>query len=116
MNGNPDEGGVLAWILGTISVVGALYATGRRIFNTVTRSELTEIIEAQDEKFLQALNRQREVFERGQKEDRDQVFRLHGENREAASNTYERLSEVEQGVARIEGQLAQRFQQRPDRR
>lgn len=113
MNGNPDGGGVLAWILGIISVVGALYATGRRIFNTVTRTELKEIIESQDEKFLEALNRQREDFERAQREDREEVFRLHGENRETASNTYDRLSEVEQGVARIEGQLSERFQPRP---
>lgn len=116
MNGNPDAGGVLAWIMGTITVGGALYGIGRRIFNTVTRSELKEIIESQDEKFLEALNRQREDFERAQKEGREEVFRLHGENRAAASNTFDRLSEVEQGVARIEGQLSQRFQQRPDRR
>jgi hypothetical protein len=55
MNESPDAGGVLAWILGIISVGGALYATGRRIFNTVTRSELKEIIESQDRKFLEAL-------------------------------------------------------------
>lgn len=113
MNGNPDGGGVLAWILGIITVCGALYATGRRIFSTVTRSELQAIIEAQDRKFLEALTLQRAAFERAQKEGRDEVFRLHGENREAASNTYERLSEVEQGVARIEGQLSQRSQPRP---
>jgi hypothetical protein len=116
MNGSPDGGGVLAWILGIISVTGALYATGRRIFNTVTRSELKEIIESQDEKFLEALDRHREDFERAQREGRDEVLRLHGENRDTASDTFDRLSEVEQGVARIEGQLSQHFPQRQDRR
>lgn len=111
MNGSPDGGGVLAWILGIISVVGALYATGRRIFNTVTRRELTEIIEAQDEKFLEALNRQREDFQRAAEASERERLRLHGENRETAKETFNRLSGVERGLSRIEGQLSKSLPQ-----
>lgn len=116
MNGNPDAGGVLAWIAGIISVIGALYATGRRIFSTVTRSELSAIIEAQDKKFLDALEVQRQAFDRAIDREEETRQSQHAENRDAAKETFERLSAVEKGVSRIEGQLSQRFQQRPDRR
>lgn len=106
MNGNPDGGGVLAWILGSISVVGALYATGRRIFNTVTRAELKELMESQDQKFLEALNRQREDFQRAAEASERERLRLHGENRDTAKETFIRLSGVEKGLSRIEGQLS----------
>lgn len=115
MSGQPDGSTWLAWIMGTISVGGALYVTGKRIFSTVTRSELTEIIKAQDEKFLAALNRQRDDFQHAAEASERERLRLHGENRDTAKETFNRLSGVERGLSRIEGQLSNCLPQ-PDAR
>jgi hypothetical protein len=88
---------------------------GRRIFSTVTRSELQEIIRAQDAKFLEALERQREDFQHAMEANERERLRLHGENRDTAKETFARLLGVEKGLSRIEGQLSKSLPQ-SDRR
>lgn len=121
-----NSGGILAWLLGGLAVGGALYRVGQRVFSTVTRKELEKIVEAQDEKFLDALQQQRTDLtaaldnfrqERRQasEEQRTETLRLHMENRDTSSQIFTRVSDVEKGLSRIEGSLSGRFQ-RPDQR
>lgn len=104
-----DSGSLLAWLVGGTTIATALIALARRIFNTVTRSELTRIMKGQDDKFLEALEVQREAFERALEREEEQRKDQHRENQGTARQTFDRLVAVEKGVSRIEGQLQERF-------
>lgn len=95
----------LVWVVPISVALGVLWAVIKSYFELVSRSELKELIAEQDKKFLAALEQQRKDFEQGQKNQRDEQVRLHGENVATARETFSRVSELEKGVARIEGRI-----------
>lgn len=71
--------------------MGALWAGARRLFVSVTREELAQILKEQED----ARERRR--------------MELHQQNLQNFSNLFDRLGKVEQSQARTEGMLSGRY-------
>lgn len=99
----------LAWVLPTVAALGIGWAAVKSYFQLASRNELDKRIAAQDEKFLNALEQQREDWEKLQETQRVEQLRLHVENvqtaRETARETFGRIRELEKSVSRIEGRI-----------
>jgi hypothetical protein len=116
----PDFSTVIGWLAAGTAVASGLLAVVRRILNTVTRSEFNHRIQAQDEKFLAALEQQRVDFEqaiekqgailqRSVEREEGKREKQHDENRSNFEQNFNRLSRVEQAVSRVAGYLAKRL-------
>lgn len=97
------------WAGVIFSVLLACAAAFRVFFGLVSRQELKEELIAERAEWARQLAAQRTTFAEQLKQQYDERIRMHEENRDSAQQTFERLSKVEQGVARIEGTLSGRY-------
>jgi hypothetical protein len=109
MNQDPASQGLAGWIIAAIAIVGLLWAVVAKIFSFVTRAELARRFDAQDKKFLEALETQLADRRRITEEQRIENDRRHGENRGNFDKIADRLSQVEIGQARLEGSFSRSF-------
>lgn len=104
------------WAGVVVSLVIAAAAAFRVFFGLISRLELQEALKTEREAWAKQLEAQRIAFAEQiqrhyaelQRQDAEKI-RMHEENRDTARQTFERLSDVEQGVARIEGTLSGRY-------
>jgi hypothetical protein len=116
-------------VVGIGTICAGVYAIGAKIFSYVTRTELAEIIAAQNVQFLAAqasmkadvdakFEQHRSERVRIANEQHAETIRLHEENRETSDQIFSRTAKIEQAQARIEGVLSialQNPQQTPDK-
>jgi hypothetical protein len=100
---------LLGWVVGLAAAGGTLWTIGRRIFNTVTRSELKELLEEQRKDFREQMDRERREFlDRMDQQDTERE-RRHQENRGTSGSIFDRLGSVEKDLAAIGRELKVRF-------
>ena len=86
-----DISGAMPWIISALIAAGAaMWALGKRLFSSVTREELRQTLT----------------------EMRADRMQLHHENIAKFDELFERLGELEQGQARLEGRLSGRLSPR----
>jgi hypothetical protein len=100
--------GIWAGVILTFLLAAA--SAFRVFFGLVSRAELQEALKEEREAWARQLEAQRVAFAEQQQRQEGEKIRMHAENRDTARQTFERLSVVEQGVARIEGALSGRYQ------
>jgi hypothetical protein len=97
------------WGVLALSLLLACASAFRMFFGLVSRDEFHEQLKAERAEWGRQLEAQRAAFAEQLKQQYDERIRMHEENRDTAQQTFERVSKVEQGVARIEGTLSERY-------
>jgi hypothetical protein len=100
---NLEALGIWAGVI--LSVLLACASAFRVFFGLVSREEFHEQLKEERAEWGRQLEAQREAFAQQLKQQYDERIRMHGENQHTAQETFKRLSEVEKGVARIEGYI-----------
>lgn len=116
----PDWGTLGIWAGVVVTVLLACGSAVRVFFGLVSRRELHDQLKEERAEWAAQLAEQREEFARQleaqraafmaqhERQDRE-TYRMHEENRDTAKQIFERVSDVEQAVARIEGSLSGRY-------